>query len=36
MPITEEQREAEQPKPKKTARKVASSAPEDEGQGSLF
>ena len=37
LPITEEQREAEQPKPKKTVRKVASSsAPEDEGQGSLF
>jgi hypothetical protein len=36
LPITEEQREAEAPKPRQPARKAASSAPEDEGQGSLF
>ena len=35
LPISDEEREAEAPKPKKAARKAAS-APEDEGQGSLF
>ncbi|MDP1907122.1 MAG: SOS response-associated peptidase [Hyphomicrobium sp.] len=36
LPISDEERAAEQPKPaKKAARKVAA-APEDEGQGSLF
>jgi len=35
LPITEEERAAEEPKPKKAARKAAS-APEDEGQRSLF
>ena len=34
LPITEEQREAEAPKPKRAARKAASGG--DEGQGSLF
>ena len=37
LPISDEQRAAEAPKPaKKTPRKVAVVAPEDEGQGSLF
>jgi hypothetical protein len=38
LPITDEQRAAEEPKPaKRTApRKVASAVPEDDGQGSLF
>jgi hypothetical protein len=37
LPITDEQRAAEEPKPKKAApRKAASVAPEDDGQGSLF
>ena len=36
LPITDEERAAEEPKPKKTVRKVVSSEPEDEGQGSLF
>ncbi|MGH6710105.1 MAG: SOS response-associated peptidase family protein, partial [Bradyrhizobium sp.] len=36
LPISDEEREAEAPKPKKPARKTASSASEDEGQGSLF
>ena len=37
LPITDEERAAEEPKPKKaTPRKVAPAAPEDEGQGSLF
>ncbi len=37
LPITEEERAAEEPKPKKAApRKAASAADEDEGQGSLF
>lgn len=35
LPITDEQREAEAPKPKKAARKVASGGGDD-GQGSLF
>jgi hypothetical protein len=35
LPITDEEREAETPKPK-AVRKAASSTPEDEGQGSLF
>jgi len=35
LPISDEEREAEAPKPKKPARK-ASPASEDEGQGSLF
>jgi hypothetical protein len=37
LPISDEERAAEEPKPKKTApRKAVSAAPEDEGQGSLF
>jgi len=37
LPITDEERVAEAPKPaKKAPRKVAAVAPEDEGQGSLF
>jgi putative SOS response-associated peptidase YedK len=36
LPITDEERAAEQPKPKKAPRKAASAADEDEGQGSLF
>ena len=37
LPITEEERAAEEPKPaKKAPRKVAAAAPEDDGQGSLF
>jgi len=36
LPITDQERAAEEPKPKKVARKTASAAPEDEGQGSLF
>jgi hypothetical protein len=37
LPITDEERAAEEPKPKKAApRKAASAASEDEGQGSLF
>ena len=37
LPITDEERVVEAPKPKKTAvRKAAAAAPEDEGQGSLF
>jgi putative SOS response-associated peptidase YedK len=37
LPITDEERAAEEPKPKKAAaRKAASATPEDDGQGSLF
>jgi hypothetical protein len=36
LPITEEEREAEQPKPKKVPRKMAPPLTEDDGQGSLF
>jgi putative SOS response-associated peptidase YedK len=36
LPISEEERAAEAPKPKKTAVRKVVSAPEDEGQGSLF
>jgi hypothetical protein len=37
LPITDEERAAEEPKPKKaTVRKTVLGAPEDEGQGSLF
>src|SRR3954468_5207853 len=37
LPITDEERAAEEPKPKKTAaRKAAPGASDDEGQGSLF
>jgi putative SOS response-associated peptidase YedK len=36
LPITDEERAAEEPKPKKAARKAAAVAPEDDGQGSLF
>ena len=37
LPISAEQRAAEEPKPaKKAPRKVAAASPEDEGQGSLF
>jgi putative SOS response-associated peptidase YedK len=37
LPITDEERAAEEPKPKKaTARKAAPAATEDDGQGSLF
>ena len=36
LPITEEQREAERPKPKKTRERKADSAEPDDGQGSLF
>ena len=36
LPITDEERAAEEPKPKKAARKTAPAASEDDGQGSLF
>jgi len=36
LPISEEERAAEAPKPKKTAVRKVVPAPEDEGQGSLF
>jgi putative SOS response-associated peptidase YedK len=36
LPITEEQREAERPKPKKAVARKAASADFDDGQGSLF
>ena len=37
LPITDEQRAAEEPKPvKKAAPRKTTSEPEDEGQGSLF
>ena len=36
LPISDEERAAEEPKPKKAVRKATSAAPEDEGQGSLF
>ena len=38
LPITDEERAAEEPKPAKKAapRKVATATPEDDGQGSLF
>ncbi len=36
LPITDKQREAEAPKPKRAARKAASGGGGDEGQGSLF
>ena len=36
LPITDEERAAEAPKPKKAAPRKAAAAPEDDGQGSLF
>jgi putative SOS response-associated peptidase YedK len=36
LPITDEQREAERPKPKKAVSRKAASADSDDGQGSLF
>ena len=36
LPITDEERAAEEPKPKKAAPRKTTPAPEDEGQGSLF
>jgi hypothetical protein len=36
LPITEEQRAAEEPKPAKKAAPRKASVPEDDGQGSLF
>lgn len=36
LPITEEQREAERPKPKRASARKAASADFDDGQGSLF
>ena len=36
LPITDEDRAAEEPKPKKAVRKATSAASDDDGQGSLF
>ena len=36
LPITDEERAAEEPKPKKAAPRKATAAPEDDGQGSCF
>ena len=36
LPITDEERAVEEPKPKKAAARKAAAATEDDGQGSLF